>query len=61
MSINSYQGIDQPVINVESADELYEALDILHTQVIDNISDESPLLQILQEAMAKIELMGEQQ
>lgn len=46
-----------PTINVESLTELHEALDILHTQVIDNLSDESPALGILETAMEAIEML----
>lgn len=55
MSIDYYQGMDGPTIVVESADDLGEALDILHTQVIDNMGEDSPLLRVLEEAMEKVE------
>lgn len=43
-----------PTINVESLAELHEALDILHTQVMDNLSDESPALGVLERAMEAV-------
>ena len=58
MSINSYVGIDEPCVNVETASELWEAVDLLHTQVMDNLSS-SPmydvLLIILSDAMDRIQ------
>jgi hypothetical protein len=53
MSIEYYG--PQPTINVENVDELWEALDLLHTQVMDNISDTSPLLEILEAAMDRVD------
>jgi hypothetical protein len=45
---------DAPTINVENKDELFEAIDILHTQVMDNIGEESPLLRVLEKCMHEI-------
>lgn len=53
MSINYYVGISAPCIEVESAQELYDALDLLHTQVMDNLNEHPALLKILSEAMDK--------
>jgi len=44
-----------PSIKVEDASELHDALDILHTQVIDNIGEDSPLLRVLESAMDKVQ------
>lgn len=38
-------------IFVETVEELYAALDILHTQVMDNIGEDSKALMILSDAM----------
>jgi hypothetical protein len=57
MPIDYYEGAGSPTIFVTSAKELYEALDILHTQVMDGtIGDASPLLGILETAMDAVEL-----
>lgn len=53
MSIEYYGS--EPSINIESADELYEALDLLHTQVMDNLREEKTLLNILSEAMDRVQ------
>lgn len=55
MGIEYYGGIPGAAINVRSVKELHEALDILHTQVMDNISEEAPELRVLEAAMEKIE------
>lgn len=55
MSVEYYVGIDAPAIWVESGEDLREALDVLQTQVMDNIGDESPMVMILQDAMSRIE------
>jgi len=44
-----------PTIIIESKDDLREAIDILHTQVMDNIDEDSPLLQILEKCMEEID------
>lgn len=55
MSIESYVGVEAPCINVESASELYEALDLLHTQVMDNLNEDMELLAILEQAMERVQ------
>lgn len=57
MSINSYVGIDAPCINVETIEELYEAVDLLHTQVMDNLDSNPDLLLILSNALDLIEVL----
>jgi hypothetical protein len=58
VAVQYYAGVDRPCIEVWSIDDLIEALDVLHTQVIDNIGDESPAIGILERAM--IELYGDE-
>lgn len=55
MAIDYYAGTPGPTIVVESAEELMEALDLLHTQIIDNIGEDSPLLRVLEAAMEQAE------
>jgi hypothetical protein len=55
MSIEGYVGIDAPCINVETVEELYEAVDLLHTQVMDNLDEDKALLKILSETMDRIQ------
>lgn len=52
MAINYYGG--SPTITVENAEELYEALDLLHTQIMDTSCNDE-LLRILSEAMDRVE------
>lgn len=54
-----YYGTEGPTIVIKSKDELYEALDLLHTQVIDNLGDESPCLEVLEAAMENLENLEE--
>jgi hypothetical protein len=54
-----YYGND-PVIQVQSQSDVLEALDIMHTQVIDNIGENSLLLSILSEAMDKVRALNVQ-
>lgn len=55
MAIIDYVGAEGCCITVESAEDLHEAIDHLHTLVMDNISEDSPLLDILSETMDAIE------
>ncbi len=55
MTITSYVGVPEPCVNVETPEELYEALDLLHTQVMDNLNEDDALLRILSEAMDKVQ------
>jgi hypothetical protein len=55
MKAQYFLGMTGAAFNVESRDDLIEALDILHTQVIDNMGDDCDFLRILEDAMSKIE------
>jgi len=52
--IETYVGVPGVAINVESGEELLEVVDLLHTQVMDNISEDSPLLRVLKKCMNEI-------
>jgi hypothetical protein len=52
--IESYAGVPGVAVNVETEEELLEAVDLLHTQVMDNISEDSPLLKVLEKCMDEI-------
>ena len=54
MSINYYVGVEGVSIDIESAKEIWEALDILQTQVMDRFGDESPGVMILGRAMDEV-------
>lgn len=57
--IANYVGTVGTTFDVESPNELYEALDIVHTQVMDNLGEDSPYLGILETAIEKVdELRG---
>ena len=60
MSIEYYLGMEGPTIVLESPEELYEAIDILHTQVMDNLDENQKLMRILEEAMDKIDQVLEE-
>lgn len=55
MSIEYYG--DTPSIKIESVADLLEALDILHTQVMDNLQENPSLLRILEAAMEQVEAL----
>jgi len=55
MSINYYVGDEGPTIFIEDLEELYEAVDTLHTQVLDNLGGDRELLAILEEALDKLD------
>jgi hypothetical protein len=52
--IETYVGVPGVTINVESGEELLEVVDLLHTQVMDNIGEDSPLLRVLEKCMNEI-------
>lgn len=51
MSIGSYIGVPGISIDVESIEEVYEAIDSIHTQVMDNLGENDPMLEILENCM----------
>lgn len=51
MTINSYIGVPGISINIESDKEVFEAVDIIHTLVLDNLGEENPMLGILENCM----------
>jgi len=58
MSIDYYVGVAHPCVNVESKKDLYEIIDILHTQVLDNLEDDGECIPILEDAMLKLDPIG---
>lgn len=58
MSIEYYSGTDGPTIDLRKPQELYEAIDILHTQVIDNLNENRQLLTVLEVAMQSLDDAG---
>lgn len=57
MAIDTYVGVPGVAINVESIEELYDALDILHTQIMDNLKSDLRLIKILEQAMNQVEAL----
>ena len=55
MSVEHYVGTEGVTVNVESADDVYEALDEMHTQVMDNLGENHPLTNTIVEFMETIE------
>lgn len=56
MPIDSYVGVPGMAIDIETPEELLEAVDLLHTQTMDNIGEDSPLLRILEKCMDDIRI-----
>lgn len=52
--IETYAGVPGVAVNVETKEELLEAVDLLHTQVMDNIGVDSQLLRVLEKCMDEI-------
>ncbi len=61
MPIEYYAGANHPTFNVQNPDDLYEALDILHTQVLDGFGDKdmAPYLDVLEKAMNRVDDLRE--
>ena len=57
MAIDTYVGVPGVAINVESIEELYDALDILHAQIMDNLKSDLRLIKILEQAMNQVEAL----
>jgi hypothetical protein len=55
MSIEDYVGVEGTAINVESISELLGALDLLHTQCMDNLPDEPKLTKFLSKWMDELQ------
>lgn len=51
MALEYYTGVEGVAVNIETAQDLYDALDAMHTQVMDNLGENNPLLRILEQAM----------
>jgi hypothetical protein len=51
---------DTLIVNATTPKELHEALDTLHTQVIDNFpeAEQHPWLRVLEQAMEELEALG---
>ena len=58
MSIEYYIGTEGPTITVNSLNELWEALDNLHTQTIDTLGEDALALRVLEKAMSELEDIG---
>ena len=56
--IEYYAGTDGPTIVIENGDELITAIDILHTQTMDNVKDNDKPLKVLETAMRQLEALG---
>jgi len=54
MGIEYYFGTEGPTILVESGKDLWEVLDTLQTQVMDNIKEDDPMVFILGDAMDRL-------
>lgn len=59
MSIEYWLGHKGPTIMIESNEDMNEALNILHTQVIDNIGKDSQMIPVLEKAMEEVAVLGD--
>lgn len=51
MAINDYLGCEGTTILIEEEHEIFEAIDLIHTQVIDRFGNKHPALLILEQTM----------
>ena len=59
MSVSDYLGIEGFAVDAKSAQDCYEALDRIHTQILDELGENSFILSILEDAMHELaELEG---
>lgn len=58
--IEHFVGTEGVTFDIDCPNELYQAIDILHTQTMCNMpkSNQNDLLPILEDAMRKIEALG---
>ncbi len=54
MPITDYIGTEGFCVKAESAQDVYDAIDLIHTQILDEFGEDSPILRILEEAMNKL-------
>lgn len=54
MALEYYVGTEGVTVNVETPQDLYDALNTIHTQVMDNLDENDPLLRILETAMEQV-------
>lgn len=54
MALEYYVGVPGVSVNVETAQDLYDALNTMHTQVMENIGEDDPMLRILERAMEQV-------
>jgi len=59
MSIEYYVGVDDPCVNAKSKKDLYEIIDLLHTQVMDNMGGDDECLDILSDTMRQLDPLGD--
>ncbi len=57
MAVITYVGVEEVCIKVESIKDVWDAIDEIHTQCMDALGEDSPVLRVLEEALAKIEGM----
>lgn len=59
MPVNDYNGIDGFAVDAKTAQDVYEAIDRMHTQILDELGLNSYILRILERAMDELlELEG---
>lgn len=63
MPVKSYVGVPGIAIDVQNIAEVIDAIDTIHTQVMDNMGDgskNSPIFRILEQAMRDLEDLEEE-
>jgi hypothetical protein len=51
MPITDYIGTEGFCVKAESAQDVYDAIDLMHTQILDEFGEDSPILRVLERAM----------
>lgn len=54
MPVEDYLGIEGFCVNIRCHQDIYEAIDRMHTQIIDNIGERDSSIPILEDIMMKL-------
>ena len=54
MSVSDYCGIEGFAVDAKNAQDVYEAIDRMHTQILDELGENSYVLKILSTAMESL-------
>lgn len=54
MPVTDYMGIDGFAVDAKSAQDVYDAIDRMHTQILDELGENAYVLRILEKAMEEL-------